>query len=359
MPAPSRERSERAGCERAWCQRAWRSACALAVLLALSWCASAAAQDARAHLVYERDDSAAACPDEAALRDAVAARLGYVPFVDEGATARTVRVTVRRSGRRTVADIEVLDGGVRSGARQIGARGRAGSCPIDDALVLAVSLAIDPMTLAAASTAPPPEEVPVCPSPEPCAECAACPPPPPPPPVEPCPTCESPPASRGLRARLSLAPVFALAPLPFPTGGLRIGGGARMEAFSFDLELRGDLPTTGGDAEGRTVNATWLSLAVVLCGHLDVVSLCGLVTSGILIGWGGGVDLPRTDATGFSTLGARAGVEVPVSGDVAVTVSADAGYVLTPTDLVVDGRTLHTTSPVVASLAAGVVFEIL
>lgn len=317
----------------------------------LSWATvtDASAQEARARLEYARaeDDG---CPDEASLRDAVSARLGYVPF-DDGAP-RTVQVRVVREGRRIEVTIAVMEGGAITGTRELGARARSGSCPIAEALVLAVSLAIDPMTLAASPPEPDdaPDVAPVtCPAAEPCPACPSC------------PEVALPPARSGadVSGRLVFAAVLGLAPLPYPTGGLRIAAGARLLDFSIDVELRADVPTSTGDAEGRSAAATWVTGTLALCGHLDVLALCGLSTMGALVGWGGGVDRPETQAMGFATVGARAGLELPIDPVLGVIVSADAGYVLTPAALVVDGRTLHTTPPLVGSVGAGVLVRIL
>jgi hypothetical protein len=337
------------------CARMRRSlvlACAAAALTGAA-AGEASAQEARARLEYARaaDDG---CPDEATLRDAVSARLGYVPF-DEAAP-RTVRVRIARAARRIEVTIDVIEDGAITGTRDLGARARAGTCPISEALVLAVSLAIDPMTLAAGPLAPPPALEPepeptTCPEPEPCAACPRCP--------EVVPATDARPAE--VTARLSAAAVLGLAPLPLPTGGLRLAVGARLLDFSIDVELRGDVPTTGGDADGRTATATatWVSGTLALCGHLEVLALCGLSTMGALVAWGGGVDRPETRVMGFATAGARIGLEIPVDPALAITVSADAGYVLTPAALVVDGRTLHTTPPAVGSAGVGVLVRIL
>lgn len=321
--------------------------------LALST-ATAAAQDARARLDYERSPEAAACPEDAVLRDAVSARLGYVPF-DEAAD-RTVRVRITRRRRELLASVEVVDAsGAVTGSRELSARVRGATCALEDALVLAVSLAIDPMTLARVAE-PAPTPAPACPAAEPCPECAVCAECPAPPGPEPCPAEPTPLAAPPFRGRLSIAAVFELAPLPLPSAALRIAGGARIADFSFDVEVRGDVPMTGSDAEGRTATATWLAGTLALCGHLESVALCGIVASGVIVAWGGGVERPRTDAAGFATVGARLGLELPVSDTIDILLSVEGALVTTPTELVVDRSLVHTVPPAVLGVTAGVLF---
>ena len=320
------------------------------------------AQDARVHLAYERAAEASACPDDATLRDAVAARLGYVPF--EATAVRTVRVQLARRGSRVSARIEVLEEGRVTGSRELAARARPEACPIFEALVMAVSLAIDPMTLSHPEV--PPEPLPtVCPAPEPCPVCEVC----PAPAIDRAPRDTTAPAidaapslaasaSPSASLRLSGALLFALGPLPQPTGALRIAAGARVLDVSADLELRADLPSSGSDDAGHTASATWLSATLALCGHLDVLALCGLLSSGALVGWGGGVTQPRTDVTGFSSAGARVGIEVPIDDVFALAAAAEGSFVVTPTTLTVDGRDVHVTPPVVASVSLGMLFSI-
>src|SRR5262249_55413914 len=125
------------------------------------------------------------CPDERALRNAVAARLGYDPFRDDA--PRVVTATIALDGRTLRGRVRIDDGGAARGSREMTAR--PGECAdLASALPLAVSIAIDPLSLsrgappapAAAGrtdTAPPrapepapprtPEPVPTCLAPAP------------------------------------------------------------------------------------------------------------------------------------------------------------------------------------------------
>ncbi|MGZ6064231.1 MAG: hypothetical protein ACXWVM_17645, partial [Polyangiales bacterium] len=69
-------------------------------------------------LVYERGPGAESCPDEAAMRVEVAARLGRDPFVDQG--ARTVVVKIKREAGTFRGTIELLDAkGAPAGTRTL------------------------------------------------------------------------------------------------------------------------------------------------------------------------------------------------------------------------------------------------
>ena len=94
---------------------------------------------ARATLVFSADGST--CGGSQAMREAVAARLGYDPFRPEAELTVTVEIRAKRSK---------LDGriGFARGEESVGERsvaGRLGACPsLMDSLALSISLALDP-----------------------------------------------------------------------------------------------------------------------------------------------------------------------------------------------------------------------
>ncbi|HVH48045.1 MAG TPA: hypothetical protein VM925_37180, partial [Labilithrix sp.] len=69
---------------------------------------SAHAAHVEAHLLYERGPGAESCADEEELRAAVAARLGYDPFVTK-ADVDTVIVRIRKVGGGLEGSIERRD----------------------------------------------------------------------------------------------------------------------------------------------------------------------------------------------------------------------------------------------------------
>src|SRR5438445_384015 len=105
-----------------------------------------ARDDIRVSLRYERSGAAAACADEGGMRDAVAARLGYDPFV---ATAdQQLTILLDRRGGEWQARIDLADAARgKRGARSLSSRDK--TCDeLVSAVSLAVALAIDPMRFA-------------------------------------------------------------------------------------------------------------------------------------------------------------------------------------------------------------------
>ena len=108
---------------------------------------------------YERGSGTSSCPDEAAVRGAVAERLGYDPFA--GDAPESVVVKLKRTDRGLRAEVEIRDrSGHATGARSLDSASARNDCTeLASALALAVALAIDPLLIAR----PPPE--PACPPP--------------------------------------------------------------------------------------------------------------------------------------------------------------------------------------------------
>ncbi|MEZ4394671.1 MAG: hypothetical protein R3A48_26660 [Polyangiales bacterium] len=183
-----------------------RRAFALGVLLV----APAAASQPRgptAVLRYERGAGASTCPDAQAIRDAVAARLGYDPFRD--AAPMTVRATIARHRRRLRGRVEVTHAaGAALGTREIESSHRD-CAEIASALTLAVSIVIDPLSLTRPAPPPPAPPVVTPPAPPPPAPPVVTPPAPPPPPP-------APPAAAG--AACALARAAPGLPSPRPRG---------------------------------------------------------------------------------------------------------------------------------------------
>lgn len=96
-------------------------------------------------LTYERQRGAERCPDEAELRDAVSARLGYEPFRDDA--PQHVRTVIRAERGGLLATVDVFDAaGEQVGQREI--RSRTRDCEeLARGVALAISVAIDPVSL--------------------------------------------------------------------------------------------------------------------------------------------------------------------------------------------------------------------
>src|SRR3974390_2747058 len=86
--------------------------------LALATFSTAARASASSRLIYARTPEASSCPDESALRKAVAQRFGYDPFFPWA--KQTVVVQILRARSRYIARVQLLDEeGIAHGMREL------------------------------------------------------------------------------------------------------------------------------------------------------------------------------------------------------------------------------------------------
>lgn len=252
------------------------------------------------------------CPDASVLRDAVAIRLGYDPFVADA--PRTVALTVARDAEGIRAEVRIIEAdGSLGGRREIV---DVGPCAeLVDTLVLAVSIAIDP---ARAMGAPAPEPEPVS-EPEPV---AATPDSTGSPTAQPTTT----PDIRTLQFRLGIAGHAGLS--PGVTGAIRLEVRLRWGLFSIGLDgVLPEIPTASAGA-----SAWRAGIGVVPCVHLDWDAQggfagCAIVDVGAIVGEG-----PRQASAPFVTLGARAEVTFVLERVLLLGAHADLLVTPTPTD---------------------------
>jgi hypothetical protein len=315
-----------------------RAACLFA-LSAIAASASARANPS-ARLVYVRGPGAESCPDEDAVRTAVAARLGYDPFHAVASTTIFAEVTHARAGFG--AEVKLVDDhGVQRGARKIATTGDCRA--VIDAMALTISIVVDPLSLT--GPRPPPvveEPPPVEPEPPPPA------PPAPPPPIAPPPP---PPVDRSGRVS-GFAGVGTIASLGMAPG-LAVGGtafgGVRWRWISLALEGRIDLPSSAATAEGSRVRSNAIAGSFVPCVHLEVPFACALVTMGALHATSDAEQ--RRSATALYTgLGARLGVAIPLATWLDLRPHVDALFSLHGHALQVGGVDVF-TFPVVSGAA--------
>jgi hypothetical protein len=337
--------------------------------------------DARAgessRLAYLRAAGAEQCPDEQALRLAVAVRLGYDPFVAWAKT--TVHAEVARAGRNLRARVYIAgeDGRAR-GSREIVA-------PPDDctkllaAVALAISIAIDPMS---ANAVPSPAST-----------------------DSPSRAASAPSASEESTNRLEaaskpeLAATLATAPKELPqavdqkdepasvthpdasassarlhlgAGALASSGTAPNLAFglsasarlnwphvSLGLEGRYDLPASASADFGTgVVRSTLLLLSVEPCFRLSPVSLCGLASIGSLHAWGSGVAVPMDQTTLYWGGGGRAAFEWPVWGPMLLRAHADLVGNATRVTLTINNVDVWTAPALAAAVGVGAVARV-
>ncbi|MDP8999013.1 MAG: hypothetical protein M3O46_02765 [Myxococcota bacterium] len=333
-----------------------RLAFAIGILAVLTVARSAGATPS-ARLVYSRSANATSCPDETALHKAVAARFGYDPFF---AWARqTVVVQISRDRGRYAARLQLVDEqGLARGTREI--RSDEPSCAeLFDAAALAISIALDAST--SIVPAPPTSQDVVM---------QASPPSPGPALVVPE---TSPPY--GDSAAHPAAPVAAAA----ATGPWRIGVDAlasawvapnvapgiaafaafRARAVSLGLEfqtdvsipattmLRGSLPSTAH------VTSALFAAALVPCAHYGATVFCAIGEVGWLQAWGWGTTSGASDGALFVGVGARAGVEWPLSGRLFMRIHADLLGNLNGASFQLANETVWSARPMVAALGAG------
>ena len=335
------------------------TALAVSTLVALAAvAASASAQDGppRAHLEYDRGEEDA-CPDASAIESAVSARLGYVPFVDDAPLR--IEVHVRRAGRtrRAVLRVTGADGSPR-GERTVESSG-SGCDELARALALAISVAIDPLSLTRsapveATELPEPVETvcPTCPEVAPAPVCPA----PPEPTVAPAVAPERP----EIGGFLGLGAHVAIEGAPDVTGGFVVEGGVELfERVAIAIEARVDVPVGRDATTGRgQVRAHFLGGSLVPCVQLLFVSVCGTLTLGAMRGEGSGVDLPRNDASFFATAGARVAVTASFVEALELRVFGEVDGTLTPTLLDLSDRTVWRAPDVSGTVGVRLIWSI-
>jgi hypothetical protein len=301
-----------------------------------------------ARLIYSRSRPAAACPDQQALERAVAARLGYNPFV--GWAEQTIVAEVTSSGDALRARAQLVGkDGVVQGSREL--TGSIAQCEdLIASLALAISITLDPMSLtsgASASTAPePPGTTPLPPVAvvgEPNARA----------------TVDSPASSASrprndspspaLSGAAELGPFVGFGFLPNAAPGIR--GGARLASgrLSLGLDVAWLLASTEAATDGGSVQASLLLASVFPCVDIGPIATCALASIGRLHGTGQGVDLPREESRLYAALGLRAIGAMALGSGWALVVHGDAEKALTFPMFQLNGRDVWRPSSFVAS----------
>jgi hypothetical protein len=390
----------------------------LAVLLCGVHSRAASASEAKpsqaAQLSYLRGPGAQLCPEEAFLREAVAAELGYDPFAENA--RRKVSATIEREGSRLRAHVEIHDAqGRPQGARDLTTE-TLDCNELVSSIALAVSIAIDPR--AAAQSRPPAPARPTTPWTAPAAPVAEPPPGPSapaplpglavPPVAAPVPGPSSvPPPARSAPVLSSAAPVAtpllsSAAPVATPVlldspartapvspdlgpaappsrwalrtslggvasygsePGVGLGGtlqlGMRRGPLTLAVEGRGEIGGSASAGAHGLVRAYLLGGGPVACLQRGVALACAVGIFGALEGSSSGVTESRQQSTFYAAAGGRLGLEFPWSDAFAVGVHADLLAVLVRTTLTVGGTEVWTTSAITAdlSVAATASFE--
>jgi hypothetical protein len=285
-----------------------------------------------AKLVYVRGAGAETCPDEAALRRAVATRIGYDPFFPVAQKTVIAQVSRAPQGFRARVQIVAEDGTVR-GERELGTKGQ--DCvELASAIALAISVALDDLDEA---PGPPPAD----PTPAPAREeppPAAVPPRDEPP--KPAPPPPSPPSEEGSRVDFAglagIGVVTGTAPAVAASG--QIGAMFGMGPLGLRIDARADAPSAAGlRPNGRLSTTSFVGVASV-CVRGKVPFAC----AGGGIGWISttteGLADPRTDGAAIGVATLRGGARIYATRRFFVEVSALVGANLVRHEVVVDGQ---------------------
>jgi hypothetical protein len=307
-------------------------------------------------LIYSRPEGANSCPDEKSVRAAVAERLGYDPFVAYAST--TVVAEVFRRGAKFGARAYLVDeSGQTRGSRELEAD--ASDCgQLVAALTLAISIALDPMTVVGLPPSPvEPREL-----------------------REPSPADRRDPVPPAVVARATVAPADnakRLAPREadaepwrgqalagalvasgwVPAAAPGIYAGARVlvpPAWSLGIEGQAGLPSAqpSPSGSGRVVAWAW-SAALVPCRRFSFLSACAVASAGEIIAHGEGVSLTRTQTAAYGALGGRVGAEWGWADRWALEFHGDLVAPITRVHFVVDGGDIWQAPTVMGAVGGG------
>jgi len=313
-------------------------------LVFASWATPALADppEVRARLTYEVLPGAEACPQERTVREQVGLRLGYDPFHEDGDGHVTVRLSPRPGGLH--AAITTEQPGEPAASRDLDSEGA--SCDeLVRSLVLAVSLAIDPLSLTRAPRVPP------APGPAPA--------PAPPPATAPQPrkrpwNIE---LAGGLRGGYALLPGGgSIGPLV----DLRVG----KQGWALLAEVGADLPTghVSKPTGSETVSGTLLRGGLGACLLPAWFMACAQIDAGEVQGTGTGQGA-TTGSSFYLDAEAAAGLNMPLSSSLRLQIVANLVVPITRTSLgfqigkTKEVDTLWTSSALAGLLSAGVAYR--
>ncbi len=291
-----------------------------------------------ARLAYSRAAGAEACPDEPALRDAVAVRLGYDPFTPD--RGPLLNATVRRAGGGLRASIEMRnDAGAVVGARELSST-HADCVELASFVALAISLAIDPL----ASKPAPPVDAPVPEPLTPPPELPAPPPRPPPAALEKAGVTSDPSRPRSLFMAAG-AGITGWGAAPAAAVDIVVSAGFTRAQYSIALEGHAQLPSKiRAERHDSDVEASLLGAALVPCLHYARFAGCGVTLVGALSG-SSNAARPDRQTTPFLEVGLRGVYEQPLSSAVALALWVEGDAVFTRTTfLFQDGPVWHSAS---------------
>ncbi len=324
----------------------------IALVGALSgWPLATASAAPTSRLVYGRGQGAEQCPDEPALRKAVAARVGYDPFFPWAEL--TVVASVKREGGRLHGHVElVTKEGVVEGARDL--TDPRGDCSeLVDSMALAISIALDTLTPPPRDGIPPPAPAPEQrpPAPAPAAQ----------PPAPPSRTDGLLPAGVGARERparpvleAGLMTTAAAGAGPSLSAGGDVFAALRIARLSVAAEGHAELPASRSAPGGGNVSTSLRSGSIAACAWAGKVAGCGVFAVGSLAVSGhGGIEPTQTSAL-YAGAGLRVGIDQPLGDRLHLVGYGQALALLSPLELTVGPHTAWQEPRVAVTLGAGV-----
>jgi hypothetical protein len=299
-----------------------------------------------ARLVYSRAHGAESCPDERALRAAVAVRVGYDPFFP-WAKQIIVASMAPAPSHGFVASVSLVDEqGVDHGKRSLRTDGECQE--LVDAAALAIAIAIDPQSLVPRPA--PPSEAPA--SPQSTAHVDA-------PAIAPSShdvgPAPSPVPAAPWTVEASAGAVASGGSAPSPVFGGAVGVAIRWARVSLGLEGRLDAPATAQGRGGGSVSAE-LGVATLLpCVHFGRVFACAAGQIGAQRESSEGVLDSQRKWWPWLAAGGRLGVEVPLQNTLGLRVRSDIVYNVNRPALFLHDMSAWTAPAVSTSLGADAV----
>jgi hypothetical protein len=300
-------------------------------------------------LEYERQEGAASCPEEAAIRTGVAARLGYEPFREQASDR--LRTSIRQVGRLLEARIELVDAhGTAKAERRLVSR-QHDCLELASSVELAIAIAIDPVlaprrpmdeaATASAAADQPADATATDASPAGGRAVAPA-------------TAAS--ARSSIRKRIDVGLLGGIGSAPSANLGLRAGVALEGDLASLGLEARADLPASTALRVGEASSSLLLA-SVVPCAHVGVAAGCFLLTAGAQRVAGEGLVDSRRATLPYVGLGLRLGLGLPVWARTFLTAHADMTAPLTLARLKVDESVVWRSPTIALALGIGLAFR--
>lgn len=330
-----------------------RRSLALAIaLLALTSVTRVAEAGLSARLVYLRAGTAEGCPDQSALKQAVARRLGYDPFLLSA--SHTVIAEVSGNGDALKARARLLDdAGIVLGSRELSASGSEGCSELLASLALAISLTLDPMAPAAVESEPAPAadhgslstDKPVRPSAESTILPRRA-------PLARTPPVDAPPQPKRVPLHWRLrAGVLATAQwVPALSPGASLGASVRHGAWELGLDAAGVASQTQRSDQGLSAKVSLAYLALSPCLRIGMAGVCAFGSLGRYAALGSGVAQPRAGDHWHGAAGVRLMTELSLSARWSLIAVADGVRTLSRPGFTVAGQEIFSPPAWAANL---------